>query len=845
MTAPNRSILISLLFLILGNELIVAQHPYRTPKGSNEIQYRIDRLTRTGKVLYLAAHPDDENTQVISHLSRNELARTAYLSLTRGGGGQNLLGSEQGELLSVLRTQELLEARKIDGGNQFFSRARDFGYSKTAKETFEKWGRDQILEDVIRVIRSYRPDVIITRFPIEDYGGHGHHTASAILAKEAFDKAADPEVFPDQVEEFGTWEVKRLLYNASTWWNKELPDIVDDEPDLFREDVGEYDPYTGLSFTEIAARARSMHKCQGFGVVAERGREWEYFRVVEDRTEEEGTISSIMEGIPRDPKSLDGGAEYMDHVGEVRERFDPARPEKSVPLLVEAFESLEKLEDPHWRKTLRKELKELILACSGTYLEATTDQNSACPGDRVDVRFELTHRSSTPLKLQKIRIGKYDTAWKVTAEQNEPLEKEFNVRIPQDARMSTPHWLVEEAVGGSYGFPEKASTPIVRPTAASEPQVEVRSMIEESELSVRIPIELKERSRVEGEVYEPLHIASPISASSDGNAVIFPDESPKEVEIRYKAHRAAEGVKASLELPDGWKSEPAEETLNFDSRGESERVRFTVHPPKNAAEGKLVPYAELDGERYRMREDRIAYDHITDQLVFRRSGTEAVQLDIGEREGLIGYIMGSGDRIPDALEQMGYRVELIPAHELESEKLDRYDAIVTGVRAFNVNESLRYHNQKLFDYVKNGGHMVVQYNKDEDALVTEEIAPYPLHPSHDRVTSENADAELLDPDHSVFKRPNRITEADFQGWVQERGLYFPDEWDERYTPLISWNDPDEDPKKGALLVTEHGKGSFIYTGISFFRQLPAGVPGAYRLFDNLISYGIGTGAEER
>ncbi len=831
-----------LLFVSIMLPMARAQHSFRMPHASNDILHRLESIQRAGRVLYLAAHPDDENTQAIAHLARKEDIRTAYLSLTRGGGGQNLIGPERGELLSVLRTQELLEARRIDGGRQFFSRARDFGYSKSAEETLEFWGKERTLKDVVRVIRKFKPDVIITRFPKEGYeGAHGHHTASAILASEAFGKSGDPEVFPEQAEELGTWKPERLLFNTSTWWDQELPEKVKGDEDLFRVNVGKYDPYSGLSYTEIAAQARSMHKCQGFGVEEKRGVEWEYFKVLKDRTDLKGSPKSIMDGIPTELERYKGAEKMAQHLRKARKEFDPARPEAIVSRLVKAYRALDRIKNKRWKEEQRPHLRRLILACSGTYVEAITEDPSASPGDSSELELELTHRSQVPIKVGKVQVGAKDTSWGLNPEENQENTLRMEFYIPEDKESHTHHWLKRTPLKGVYRPPERQEGGIVRPEPPAAIRAEIHMKIEGVPMKIRNPVENKNRSRTRGGVYEPFRVLPPVTASSSGKARIFPTSKTRTVEIEYRSHSHRVKAKVGLELPEGWGSKPSSRKLRIQEKGGRKRLTFEITPPDTFSKGDLVPYAIIDGTRYRYREDRIRYDHIIPQQVIRPSGSRVVRLKTGEREGKLGYIMGSGDEVPHALRQMGYTVDLLPPEELGSVELQDYDVLITGIRAFNVNEALRYQNERLFQYAENGGHLIIQYNKDDDALVTQKIAPYELVPSGEhRVTEEKAKAKLLEPDHPIFTHPNTIDKSDFQGWVQERGLYFASEWGEEFKPLIAWNDRQESPKKGGLLLAEHGKGSILYTGIAFFRQLPAGVPGAYRLFDNFVQYGLGS-----
>jgi hypothetical protein len=457
------------------------------------------------------------------------------------------------------------------------------------------------------------------------------------------------------------------------------------------------------------------------------------------------------------------------------------------------------------------------------------------------VKLEFTHRSQVSIRVGKVQLASKDSIWGLEPNENEANFLRMEATVPDDARITTHHWLRRTPKKGIYRPPKEHEGSIVRaePPAALHAQLHLK--LEGHPLKIRVPVEHKHRSRVRGGVYEPFRVLPPMTANSSGKAQVFPTAASRDVEIEYRSHKEGLEAEVGLELPQGWKADPKSRKLRIEQKGARKKASFTVTPPDEPSQGKLTPYSIVEGERYRKREDRIRYDHITPQLVIRNNGVDLVHLGIGERKGRIGYIMGSGDEVPEALRQLGYTVDLLPAHQLEAMDLDDYDVLVTGIRAFNVNEALRYNNEVLFRYAKDGGHLIVQYNKDDDALVTEAIAPYKLVPSGEhRVTEEDAEARLLDPDHALFTSPNKIDSSDFKGWVQERGLYFASEWSKEFKPLISWNDQGEDPKKGGLLLAEHGKGNILYTGIAFFRQLPAGVPGAYELFDNFVQYGIGS-----
>lgn len=814
------------LALTTGIGPAASARPPRQPHAG-EIAAGLRRLGTVGSVLYVAAHPDDENTRLLAWLAGERGLRAGYLSLTRGDGGQNLLGTEQGELLGLVRTHELLAARRIDGAEQMFTRARDFGYTKRADEALRIWGRDEVLADVVLAVRRFRPDVIVTRFTAEP-PNHGHHTASAILAAEAFAAAADPKRFPEQLDEVRPWQADRLLYNVSTW---RLPSDADLSAYL-RVDVGGYDPLRGRSWGEIAAESRSQHKSQGFGVAAQRGSLHEYFEPVA------GTRPKIdpFEGLDFTWRRFRGGARIARLVDEAARAFDPRAPHRSIPALLRVRRAISALpgDDP-WKAIKRREAEALVAACAGLFVEARAPAPSAVPGAEVPLRLVALNRSPAALRLVRVTLpgGAVEEVGAALAE-NRPWTLERTIRLPADAPISTPYWLRAPEQGGRYTVPDPAL--VGRPEG--DPALEVAFTYEVGgrQLTIVRPVVHAWTDPVRGELYRDFEIAPAVTATMDREVVMFANGEPQAVSVVLAAGRADAAGTLRLEAPEGWRIEPAEAPFRLEARGDERTVRFRITPPKDAERGRLRAVVDIGGRAESWRVRHIDYDHIPPLTVRRPSEATLVPFALERKIRRIGYIPGSGDEVAESLAAVGYDVTRLTEERLAAEPLDDYEAILVGVRAFNTAPRLLLHLERLFGYVERGGRLVVQYNTNNRlAPLTVSIGPYPLEIGRDRVTDETAAMTPVDPEDPVLTTPNRLTAADFEGWVQERGLYFASKWDERYRPVFEMADAGERPHRGALLVARHGKGVFVYTGISFFRQLPAGVPGAYRLLANLLA----------
>ena len=822
MNMKNGLLLLSLIlsFSVVGQKQL----------NSSEIKLALKKLNTLGSVLYIAAHPDDENTRLIAYMANERMARTGYLSLTRGDGGQNLIGTEKGPLMGVVRTQELLEARKIDGGEQYFTRAVDFGYSKTPEETFEKWNKQEVLADVVWAIRKFRPDVIITRFPPTSKAGHGHHTASAILAEEAFDLAGNPKAFPDQLNYTSVWQPKRLFLNASTWWDKELPAKAKANPTAYTSiDIGTYNTLLGKSYSEIASESRTMHKSQGFGSAKQRGTKLEYLKLLKG----DQFNTDLFDGVDITWKAIKDGDQVEQLLLKASTDFNADQPEKIVSTLFEAYALIDKLPDNNkWKWIKLNEIRNVISACAGLFIEVTANDYSTTAGNEFEITTTLINRSDLKVELENIKYNENDTA--VTAILNNNIPFTFKSKITCDNnifKQTNPYWLNDD-FEGLYIVPSQDL--VGMPQNRSSFPVFFTLKINDVYFPAFRQITYKWTDRVKGEIYRPFFATPKVTANISDPVYVFSSDHPKEIRVTLKGHQENLKGDVSLKLPDGWKSEPSSIAYAFETKNQEQVAVFTVTPSKNEGAEKIGVF--LNSKEAASSLVSIEYDHIQIQTLLPEASAKIVRLNVAIKGKKVGYIKGAGDEVPTALEQLGYDVVMLNENSLKNSDLSQYDVIVAGIRTYNTNKYMANVYERLMTYVENGGNYVVQYNTNR-RVNTKTMAPFPLELSRDRVTVEEAAVTFLAPDHAIMNTPNKITTKDFDNWVQERGLYFPNKWDDKYTPILGWNDKNEEMTKGSLLVTKHGKGSFIYTGISFFRELPAGVPGAFKLFANIISYG--------
>jgi LmbE family N-acetylglucosaminyl deacetylase len=809
---------LSLIFLFLLSRVFAQTAP---PADIATIEQNFKKLNVLGSVLYVAAHPDDENTRLLAYLAQEKHYRTGYLSITRGDGGQNLIGNEQGELLGLIRTQELLAARKVDGAEQFFTRAIDFGFSKGPEESLNFWNKEKILGDVVWVIRKFRPDVIICRFPTTGEGGHGNHTASAMLAQEAFTAAADPTRFPEQLKYVQTWQPKRVMWNTFNFGNTNTI-----APDQFKVNVGVYNPILGKGYGELAAESRSNHKTQGFGSARQRGDAYEYFKTLVGDAPE----NDLMDGVNTTWGRVKNGAEIGIEVHNVQKNFEPEHPDKSVAALVKLYDRVEKITDNYWRAQKSKELSELIASCAGLWFESYAAGETYGLKDSIEVRSQVLNRYNDRVKLTQVDGLHLDGGKTVPANEVQT----FNSRI-QAERITQPYWLEEPHGIGSYVIKDERK--VGNPENPDMPNVKFEFVVEGKSIQFERQLVYKYTDPAKGEIYQPVQIAPPVTATIQDKVYIFNSQQPQTVQVKLKAFKKIGTGNIALDAPPGWKISPERAAFKNKNKGDEWEQDFTVTPASSKSQtGALDAVANCDNDNtgYNYGILSIHYNHVPNITIFPKAEAKLVQLDLKIAGKKIGYIDGAGDLVEDALREVGYEVHDLKENEILNGDLSVYDAIVVGVRAYNTNPRMAIEQPKLLEYVKNGGNLLVQYN-NSNGLVTRDIGPYPFKVVNERVTDENAKITIIDPNNPVLNYPNKIGQADFDGWVQERGLYFTKDADPQYQKVLQMADPGESPKDGALITTQYGKGRFVYTSLAFFRQLPAGVPGAYRLFINMIN----------
>ena len=783
-------------------------------------------------VLFVAAHPDDENSQLIAYLARGRNYRMAYLSLTRGDGGQNVLGPEFGDELGIIRTEELLAARRVDGGRQYFSRAVDFGFSKDYLETLRIWDRQAVLGDTVHVIREFRPDVVIARFSTLPGNTHGHHTASAVLALEAFKLAGDPKAFPEQLHEgLAPWQPKRIFWNAGGFQRG------GGETNLIRIDDGGKDPVTGEAFTDIAGRSRSMHKTQGFGNFGGGGGSGprnESFALLAG----EPATNDILDGVDDTWSRVTGGAEIGKLADAAIAQFNPQDPAASVPALLQIKMLLTPLvqDDPVVNEK-RQNLDHLIQECLGLTVETTIPDAEVVPGEALKMHLTATVQSAiVPVRWVAARFPTIKAKFAVGANlsTNQPVSRDSTEKLSVDTPASQPYWLREEGTPGMF----RVTDPQLIGRPENPPAFPIEQVFEVGGQTVIVPDQPVQitADRAKNETRD-LAVISPVTLKLGSEVSLFAPNATRPVEVEVTAARSDTAGTLRLNAPAGWRVAPATQSFRLGNAGEQVKLTFTVTAPAQPTTASITAEAKVGGRSYDNERVVINYPHIPLLLLQPSARLKAVCLNLAIRGQNVGYFPGAGDSVAECLEDMGYKVTSLTGEDLTTNRLKEFDAVVIGVRAFNVRTDLVSNLPALFAYVEAGGNVIEQYNRPGRDLKTDQLAPYSLRLSSARVTDETAPVTFLAPDHPALNTPNKITSADFDGWMQERGIYYPDQWDEHFTPILACSDPGEAPLKGGLLVAQYGKGYFVYTGLVFFRELPDGVPGAYRLFANLVSLG--------
>lgn len=816
--------------------LIQAAEPESTPAIVQDLR----TFGNLGTVLHLAAHPDDENTQLITAFARGRGYRTAYLSITRGDGGQNESGPEFGEKLGLARTQELLAARRLDGGRQFFTRAIDYGYSKSPEEALRIWDHQAVLGDVVRVIRKFRPDVIITRFPIPPgSGGHGQHTASAILAVEAFKLAGDPTAYPEQLAQGLTpWQPKRVGWNSrgGARGSGEL------NGPIVQFDIGGSDPVTGEPFGTIANLGRGMHKTQGLGAFAARpggtGPNMQTFMLLAG----DAPAADIMDGVDTTWARIPGGAALIPLLDTVIAKFNATDPAASVPALLAIRSKLAVLPLDPLVADKRRDLDHIIQTCLGLTFETTLPQAEVVPGEKMSLHHEVSLNAAVPVRWLAVRYPSAKAELKIYSaiKAGETTVRDNTRTLPVATPPSQPYWLRKEGTVGMFRVDE--------PTLIGDPQNPPAFPVEfvfevggQTFVFSDEPVQIIAGASP-AQQRRSLVVIPPISISFAHKLDLFAPGATKDIVLEVTADRAGQRGKFWLEVPPGWKISQASQPFNLASRGEKAVLHFLVTAPAQAGSAILAASAEIGGAIFGTERYTFNYPHLPVLLLQPPAHARAVILDVQTRGNRVGYLPGAGDSVADSLVQLGYDVVLLTGADLVPEKLAGLDAVVIGVRAFNDRDDLAANLPALYAWVEAGGTVIAQYNRPNNSLRGIPLGPYPLSIEGQadalRVTDETVPVTFLVPDHPALNYPNKITAADFENWVQERGTYFPSSWDEtHYVPILAMSDPGEAPLKSSLLIAQHGKGWYVYAGLAFFRQLPAGNPGAHRLFANLLSLG--------
>ena len=818
-----------LLSFCLISSLAKAQNSPQ--QNAAEILQTLKKLNTVGAVLYIAAHPDDENTRLLAYLAKEQNLRTGYLSLTRGDGGQNLIGKEQGDELGLIRTRELLAARRTDGAEQFFTRANDFGFSKNPQETFSIWNKDSVLADVVLAIRKFKPDVIICRFPTTGEGGHGHHTASAILAVEAFDAAADPKRFPEQLANTQVWQAKRIFWNTFNFAG-----LNTTSPEQLKIDAGVFSPLLGKSYGEIAAESRSMHKSQGFGSAKTRGEAIEYFKQLKGDT----AAKNLFEGINQTWTRFAPASKLQTMIDDCIKKYNPQAPENSVHDLAAIYKQLQQLDESdanirYWKQLKLKEAETLLLTCSGLWMEACASDYMGVPGNEVIITTQIIARNRSEIKLNGISFfNQTDTSTAQFLKQDELYTYKHKEKLGAGAPYSNPYWLNEKHPIGMYVVNNKQL--IGKPENDPAAKVTFDVTINDLHLKIERGLVYKYTDPVKGEIYRPFEVLPPCTINISDKVFVFSSPGSKEVQFTVKANVSNVNGTVQVKAPEGWTAAIKNPEFKLINKGDEALVQATITPGKSCIDGKLLVSLNIGGTLFTKSIKRIEYDHIPYQFILSNAEATLVNIDLKKTGTVIGYIPGAGDDVPACLKQIGYDVTLLTDDLLAKENLSKYNCIITGVRAYNTNERLQVYYNKLMEYVKNGGNLIVQYNTNTRiGPVVAQIGPYPFTVSKDRVTDEHAEMRFINPKHTVLNYPNVITQKDFDGWIQERGIYLAADFDKNYEAVFSSNDPGDKPSDGSVITVKYGKGNFVYTGLVFFRELPAGVPGAYRLFVNLLS----------
>jgi len=845
--------------------------PVPDGRGPGTLGLAVLRLPVVASMLHTGAHPDDENSALVAYVSRGLHARTAYLSLNRGEGGQNLIGPELYDSIGIIRTEELLSARRYDGAQQFFTRAYDFGFSKSAEEALTYWNHDEmLLSDVVRIIRRFRPDVIISVFADSPHDGHGQHQASGRITREAFYAAADPERFPEHFRDgLGTWQVRKLFVNNMRASFASL--------DSLQVEIGTYSPLLDRSFRELGLAGRSMHRSQDMGTLQLKGPATTKIKLVaQAEMKVLGDDSHIFDGLdttfmrlhtmagPEAEKVFDF-AKRLSRINmlalEAVAKYRAGEPSVLLDPVLEGLRIIRSLKKDLRQSTIRrdnvddilflldhkeKDFTNVVRLALGMAFEVLSGEDRVVPGDTLGVNLQLLNRSSRNVNLVSLDL-KVPPGWVTTAEPstvtkigyNESVEQQWRISVPLDAPFTQPYWH-RRSLNDRHVIVEDESL-IGRPWSPQAVVGQASFVLDGIKIEICQPVQYRFADRALGEIRRELQVVPALSVTLEPKVVVSAEGHGQPLKVNVtllsNVNKPLQGT-LQLETPPGWEVSPSNVKFSFSRKGQKARFSYMVTPNNITATGayEVQAVAKTAENNYDEGYEVVAYPHTEPRHLYSKAKSTVRVTRLDWPSGLkVGYIMGTGDRVPHTLRQLGLQIQMLTTLELTTSDLGEFDLIIAGIRAYEVRHDLVAANQRLLDYVKSGGLYIVQYNRY--VLNQKHYGPYPfrINRPHDRVTQEDAPVKILVPDHPIFNNPNQITEADFEGWVQERGLYFLGEWDHRYTPLMASQDKGETPREGGLVEARYGKGRYIYTGYAWFRQLPAGVPGALRLFTNLIS----------
>jgi LmbE family N-acetylglucosaminyl deacetylase len=843
-------------------------------KGAMALGQAIKRLGTIASVLHTGAHPDDEDSGFLATMARGRQARTAYMALTRGDGGQNLIGPELYEALGVIRTEELLAARRLDGATQFFSRAFDFGFSKFREEALSKWPQEELLRDMVRVIRTFRPLVIVPVFTGTASDGHGQHQASGYLTPIAYRDAADPNRFPEQLAEgLKPWKARKLFLRAGGFQQPRTE--ASKEKGVISINTGEFDPLLGRGYYEIAIQGRSQHRSQDQGGIELKGPRYSFYKVVDSSVGTKDSEQDIFDGIDISLVGIgdfagNASARLKPELAEVQKAADEAKaiynPLESVKLVPVIARGLKKLReiraglsglglneaeryDTDFLLNLKEQdFEDALAKAEGVVIDCLADDEIVTPNQIFTVGVSV-FRGGARSAIDAKAILQVPRNWTVEEQKNAQGANEnrlasqinFKVSVGRDAEPTQAYWIKNPRNGDLF-VPGSGGTgvePIAPPLIMAKVEIEIGGQI----VTLKKAAQYRFADKALGEVRRDVKVAPAVAVNVTPSLLVFPlSKTPIEREVNVSVLNSAKGGtrgSVRLEVPKSWMVSPALAEFDLKREGERATFAFKIKAATNSTESEkmISAIAKVDGNEYQQGYQVLAYPHIEPRFLYRTSTIRAEEQDVKVAPNLkVGWIEGAGDDFANALSRLGVNVHTIDTNELATGDLSRYDTIVTGIRVYEVRPDVIANNARLLEYVKNGGTLIVQYNKNEYARGN--FAPYSIKmpdQGFERVTDENAMVTILEPTHPLFNLPNKITERDFAGWGQERGAYFLTGWDAQFKPLLASHDQGEQDKQGGEVIAEYGRGLYVYTAYAWFRQLPNGVPGAYRLIANLVS----------